>query len=122
MSQTFPRNSRLLTVGDFRRVFEAPLKSSDAVITVLGRPRTDRTTISRLGLAIARKQLKRAVDRNRVKRISREVFRQLPGMQHPPALDYVVMVRTRVLQLSNNELANALQQHFKRLISQVERA
>jgi len=114
LSQTFPRERRLLSAADFRRVFKRPVKSSDAFFTVLARSHAGPAQVSRLGLAIAKKQLRRAVDRNRVKRLAREYFRQ-----HVPEgcnLDFVVMVRAAARQRSNSELSQSLQGHFQRLL------
>ena len=115
LSQSFPRERRLLGPADFRRVFNEPSKSSDALFTVLARAHPDRGRLSRLGLAIAKKQLRRAVDRNRVKRLAREYFR----LQVPPGcgLDFVVMVRAAARQRSNRELNESLQIHFQRLLA-----
>ena len=116
MSQTFSREQRLLTAGDFRRVFEKPLKASDACFTVLARARETQNSTSRLGLAIAKKQLRRAVDRNRIKRLAREVFRQT--VPNDSDLDFVVMARAIVQKRSNNELITQLQSHFQHLLAE----
>jgi len=77
--------------------------------------------MSRLGLAIAKKQLRRAVDRNRVKRLIREYFRSevtdTPGF----AVDYVVMARAAVLRKDNRQLRRSLAQLFERLQEQAGR-
>jgi len=112
---SFTREQRLLNADDFRRVFKKPLKSSDACFTVLARPRQASPATSRLGLAIAKKQLRRAVDRNRVKRLVREYFRQ----HVPPdgGIDFVVMTRAAVCERSNVELTENLARHFRYLIA-----
>ncbi len=110
MSNAFPRTHRLLTSHDFQRVFKTPLKSSDAFFTVLARS-VPNDQPARLGLAIARKQLKRAVDRNRIKRLVRECFR----LQAPATLDYVVMTRHIVQQKTNTQLRASLTRHFERI-------
>ena len=115
MSQSFPRERRLLGPAEFRRVFNEPVKSTDALFTVLARAHPDSGPLSRLGLAIAKKQLRRAVDRNRVKRLVREYFRL-----HVPSgcgLDFVVMVRSAARQRSNRELNASLHDHFQRLLA-----
>jgi ribonuclease P protein component len=108
-TQAFPRHNRLLNRADFQRVFQAPLKSSDALFTVLARPST--VGHARLGLAIARKQLRSAVDRNRIKRLAREYFRQ-----HTVAtLDYVIMARKTARARTNAQIHSSLTRHFQRL-------
>jgi ribonuclease P protein component len=68
---------------------------------------------ARLGLAISKKQARRAVDRNRLKRLSREAFRvsrdQLKG------LDLVIMARRAALTADNRTLCHALARHFERI-------
>ena len=45
--------------------------------------------MARLGMIVGKRVLRRAVDRNRAKRVIREAFRQRPAM---PAVDVVVRV------------------------------
>lgn len=72
----FSRQRRLLNAGDFRRVFDqADFKISDQHLLILARPSLDEN--SRLGLVIAKKGIKLAVHRNRVKRVMRDSFRTL---------------------------------------------
>ena len=55
-----------------------------------------------MGLAIAKKAVKRAVDRNRIKRIIRESFRHV---QHDlPNIDVVIMCRTSAVALEKVEI------------------
>lgn len=69
----FPRACRLLTAGDYSGVFKKSQRYSDRYWTVL--VRREVAGDARLGLAIAKKRAKRAVDRNRIKRVARESFR-----------------------------------------------
>lgn len=64
----------------------------------------------RLGLAISKKHAKRAVDRNRLKRIVRESFRQHQATL--PAMDFVVMAKGGAQKLSNTELFDSLERHW----------
>ena len=59
---------------DFAQVFSQPKRSSSRTVTVLARP--NGTDTARLGLAIAQKHVRKAVDRNRVKRLVRDYFRR----------------------------------------------
>ena len=112
-THAFPRSRRLLNRADFQQVFQAPFKSSDASFTVLAGPTA--TGCARLGLAIARKQLRRAPDRNRIKRLVREYFRQ----HAVAALDYVVMARRSVHTRTNAQVRTSLAHHFQRLTKHV---
>ena len=50
--------------------------------------------ISRFGAALTRRMIPRAVDRNRVRRLAREVFRRHPAKA--AGLDVVLMMRSRL--------------------------
>ncbi|HKV65224.1 MAG TPA: ribonuclease P protein component [Rhodanobacteraceae bacterium] len=57
---------------------------------------------TRLGLAVSRKVSKRAVERNRIKRVVREAFRA--EREELPALDILVVARTSAAGTPNPEL------------------
>jgi ribonuclease P protein component len=80
-------------------------------LTVLARENGQRHP--RLGLAIARKTLRRAVDRNRVKRLIRESFRLNAGRL--PAVDIVVLARPGLQRRSNREIVDSLTRHWVRI-------
>ena len=66
-----------------------------------------------MGLAIARKQVRRAVDRNRLKRLVREVFRHhRAGLT---GVDLVVMARSAAVKADNAALRASLVRHFARV-------
>ena len=70
---------------------------------------------ARLGLAIAKKSVRKAVHRNRIKRIIRESFRH-----HKAQIidfDFVVMCRDKAGKASKQELALSLQGHWHKLIT-----
>ena len=70
----------------------------------------------RLGLAIAKRYVKLAKDRNRIKRLTRESFRL---NQHKLAgLDFVVMARTAAIQADHESLSRSLQRHWARLVKE----
>ncbi len=117
MSKTgfcFPAQARLKTPADYKRVFAHPVKASDKYFTLLAiRNPLDHP---RLGLAIAKKTIKRAVDRNKLKRMARENFRL---QQHTlTALDIVVLARkdaaTACTKVLRESLAKLMLQLVKR--------
>ena len=61
---------------------------------------------ARLGLAISRKNIRRAVDRNRIKRIIRESFRQ--NRRLLDSLDIVILSTPSTVRFSNHELQDSL--------------
>ena len=70
----FSKSLRLLSPNDFKHVFERAEKFANRHWTLIVRP--NQKPYPRLGLALSKKQLQRAVWRNRIKRLSREAFRQ----------------------------------------------
>ena len=109
----FGRASRLTTSNEFARVFEEANRSADRFFTVLGR-RNDLGQ-PRLGLAISKRVAKRAVDRNRLKRLARESFRSLELVA---PIDFVVMARPAATKTDNGALRHSLDTHFLRLCGQ----
>jgi len=108
----FPRLHRLTKPGEFQRVFAQPQKSSDRYFTVLA-VRND-LGHDRLGLAIAKKNIKKAVDRNVIKRTVRENFRIQQNMGN---IDVVVMARRDALEVSPDILRKSLEKHWLKLVS-----
>ncbi len=104
----FTREQRLLSGLEYKYVFERACKSTDRYLTVLARPNTQ--TIARLGLAIAKKRVKLAVARNRIKRLTRESFRL--HQSDLVGLDCVVLARNGVEQANNHTLLHSLSTHW----------
>jgi ribonuclease P protein component len=111
-----PRTARLLVGAHFKQVFAAPRRSADRFFTVLAGPA--RSGPARLGLAISKKQVKRSVDRNRLKRLVRESFRHHRGLLE--GMDLVVLARAAAVGTSNDRLRISLTQHFARLVSSTD--
>ncbi|MES9902996.1 MAG: ribonuclease P protein component [Sedimenticola sp.] len=110
----FDRSLRLLTPALFKQVFKQSKRCSDRCFTVLYRP--NGLSNPRLGMAIAKKNLKRAVDRNLVKRLVREVFRHSrPAL---PGVDLVVLCK-RNLPLKDRAV---LRDSLHRLMAEVAAA
>jgi len=114
--ESFPRPSRLTRPNDFRQVFQGNTRVGDDCITLLiGKKQADRP---RLGFAVAKKQLKLAVDRNRIKRLIRESFRL--NQAQLPDRDVVAMVRFNILELSHQQIFNRLNKHWHTAIKKCE--
>lgn len=73
--------------------------------------------MARLGLTISRRSAKRAVDRNRLKRLARESFRSQCGL---PAWDFVVLARPDAARADKQTLRASLDEHFKQLSRRAE--
>ncbi|WP_026223681.1 ribonuclease P protein component [Methylosarcina fibrata] len=109
----FPPQLRLKKPDEYKKVFASPVKSSDQYFTLLAvRNEFDHP---RLGLAIAKKNIKKAVNRNVIKRTVRENFRiqqrNLGGM------DIVVLARRDAVDAPLELLRKSLDRHWLRLIS-----
>ncbi|MCJ7589891.1 MAG: ribonuclease P protein component [Woeseiaceae bacterium] len=94
----------------YGRVFKKATRSRDKFFTVLCRDNEDE--IARLGLAISKKQCRKATARNRIKRVTREAFRQ---HQHKlKGLDIVVINQPAAAMAKNGAMSESLMQHFER--------
>jgi len=110
---SFPLRLRLTKPAEYRQVFEQPQKNTDRYFTVLSiRNKLDHP---RLGLAIAKKNIKQAVRRNKIKRAVRESFRL---NQHQLGnIDIVVLARRDAASVSSKRLMAVLQKHWQKLIN-----
>ena len=109
---SFGKHKRLLNARDYSQVFDAPdSKASAKQLLLLAR--ANQGTQHRLGLVIAKKNVRLAAQRNRIKRIAREFFRQLPPTD--AGLDVVLLARRGLDQLDNAELSSILQQQWQKL-------
>ncbi|MCA1979513.1 MAG: ribonuclease P protein component [Thiobacillus sp.] len=77
--------------AEFERVFAENQRARTDAYLVLARPNA--LGHARLGMVVGKRQLPRAVDRNRVKRCARAGFRQL--FPELPACDFVVRLLAR---------------------------
>lgn len=102
---------RLRHARDFERLLHQPFcRSTDEMITVLAR-HNDRT-IPRLGLAISRKRVGRAVERNLIKRVIRESFRH--SRHRLRGLDLLVIGRGGLCRpLDRKRLQASLTRHWQ---------
>jgi ribonuclease P protein component len=87
--QEFPKAVRLLSRGDFRRVYERGCWIGDDLLRLAGQ--LNDLPHPRMGLAVSR-QMGGAVQRNRWKRLIREAFRRARP-ELPPGLDFIVIPR-----------------------------
>jgi ribonuclease P protein component len=112
----FTKSLRLLCAADFKPVFdEAPFRASHQHFLILAR--LNQQTHSRLGLVMAKKHMRLAVERNRMKRLIRESFRL--QQQDFCGLDVVVLSRKGMDSLSNSDFTRQLNQQWQRIFKKV---
>lgn len=115
----FTKSMRLLNSRDFQTVFDdAPLRTSHQHFLFLARINPcDRP---RLGLVIAKKHIRHAVDRNRMKRLIRETFRA--KQQQLTGIDVIVLARKGMNDVTNAVLIEQLNGQWDRLIRRLQKA
>jgi len=115
MNLGFGREKRLLKPQQFKAVFDsAAHKVSSKYALLLARD--NQLGHPRLGLVIGKKNVKLAVDRNRIKRQIRESFRH---SQHQlPGVDIVIVARRGIADLTHTELRQQFDKLWQRLVRQ----
>ena len=90
MDHRFYPHERIKLPADFRRAFDRKRSAADAHLIVYGVE--NGLPHARLGISASKKRVKKAHERNRVKRLLREAFR-LTKAELPPGLDLVIVPR-----------------------------
>lgn len=108
----FSTEARLCCASDYKSVFDGALFKVHQphflfLATITKQPK------SRLGLVVAKKKVRRAHERNRVKRLARESFRL--HQQQLEQLDIVVMPKIGIDTIPNAELHQQLQFAWQKL-------
>lgn len=113
---SFGTELRLRCAADYKGVFDGALfKVHQPHFLFLAK--FSEQPNSRLGLVVAKKKVRRAHERNRIKRLARESFRL--NQHEIEMLDIVVMPKMGIDQVSNAELHQQLQfawLKFQRLV------
>jgi ribonuclease P protein component len=98
MDQRFRRAAHIRHRGEFQNVYNTGRKMHGRTMTIFALSRAGEST--RLGIAATRK-LGNAVERNRAKRLVRELFRLNPA---PPGFDIVVVPRRALFDATFSSL------------------
>jgi len=106
-----PRDARVRRAGDFVALRQASGRLGGRCFSVRWRP--NGLDHARLGLAISKRVSKRAVERNRIKRLVRESFRR--ARHGLPPIDLVVMAREAAAGVPGTELLVELDGLWRRL-------
>ncbi|HEY0197829.1 MAG TPA: ribonuclease P protein component [Rhodanobacter sp.] len=107
-----PREARLRRPSDFAALRLSSGRAGGRCFHV--RYRSNELGHARLGLAISKRVSKRAVERNRIKRLLRESFRRIRH-QLPP-IDLMVMAREQAAGVPGRELLGEIDQLWKKLL------
>ena len=112
---TFCATAKLSQPDQYRRVFDSPkYKVSSGAFLLLATHSA--MPSSRLGVVVAKKNIRRAVRRNRIKRLVREQFRHHP---FDTAIDLVVLARSGADQLDNPSVWQELDRLWRTLEKKV---
>lgn len=114
----FGRERRLRQRKEFIQVLSRGFRLNTAVVAIAVRP--NGINQPRLGLAISRRVVRRAVGRHRLKRRIRESFRH--NIARLRGLDVVVLARPGVANMSSNDLSQALERLWQRASRQARRS
>lgn len=115
VEHTFARRYRLTKTDEFSSVFGFRKAIRGKLLMLHYQPRPAATDDARLGLVVGKKLLKRAVDRNRFKRVLREQFRlRRAGL---PACDLIVRLAVKPVPLD----ASVLVDDFVALLAKLQR-
>lgn len=110
----FRPENRLPDTASFQPCFDRPdVRAGTEHFLFLARE-THRP-IHRLGMVVAKKKVRRAVDRSRLKRLIRESFRHQPG--DLAGLDVVVLVRRPLAVIDRQRLRAELDAGWDKLLA-----
>lgn len=107
----FPRRARLLKPDEFSQAFAGGKRHGESGLTAIAVANQEGR--ARLGLAVAKKTVALASDRNRIKRQIRESFRQ--HQQQLPAVDIVLLTRPGCAQATALQLRTRLERLWNRI-------
>ena len=108
-----PRDARLRRPGDFAALRTSSGRAGGRCFHM--RYRDNELGHARLGLAISKRVSKRAVERNRIKRLLRESFRRV--RHQLPAVDVMVMAREQAAGVPGSQLLVEIDGLWKKLLA-----
>lgn len=106
----FDKTRRLLNKNQYNFVFEKANRTLTPEFTILHR--ANDLGSARLGLALSKKMIPKAHDRNRIKRLLRESFRTT-GL---PAADIVFLAKQGVAKIDNSSITTRLGKAWEKVI------
>jgi ribonuclease P protein component len=115
---SLPRGRRLTDKPQFDAVHRAGIRASDPFFMVIAR--LNGLGHPRLGLAVGIRSAGNAVNRNRIKRVARELFRR--RQQELPAVDMVVNARAAAGKATNAQIDASLAALWARISERCARS
>jgi ribonuclease P protein component len=112
-SAGLPRDARLRRPGEFAALRSSSGRAGGRCFHL--RYRGNDLGHARLGLAISKRVSKRAVERNRIKRLLRESFRRI--RHQLPAVDLMVMAREQTAGVPGPDLLAEIDLLWKKLLA-----
>ncbi|MCV2886542.1 ribonuclease P protein component [Aestuariibacter sp. AA17] len=108
---SFSRELRLLSPSHFEYVFADAIPAVSPHLTLLARK--NESNHPRIGITLSKKRVRKAHDRNRLKRLIRESFRL--NQHNLPDIDIVVVGKSQLDTLSNEQVYQLLSKLWKKL-------
>lgn len=113
---SFEKSRRLLKKSDYDHVFSKAKKITLPEFVILYR--NNNQDHARLGMALSKKMIAKACDRNRIKRLIRESFRNNKQL---PSIDIVLLAKVKFSTIENSTLTNVLSKTWEKLSALYEK-
>jgi len=107
----FVKSNRIVKAEDYRQVFKSSCRSVDDKFLVIAIK--NNLNRARLGLAISKKNVSKAVSRNKIKRAIRESFRHHKNILK--SVDVVVVTHRKQTKFNNKTIKESLGAHWKHI-------
>ena len=107
----FRRCNRLNKPAEFQALFASGKRTGNRELLFISRQ--NNSNQARLGLAISKKNVPLAVNRNRLKRVIRESFRL--HLQELKGLDVVVLAKKQISNSNDRAIFSALEKNWNKL-------
>lgn len=111
----FSKKLRLSKIDDFRLVFKKKRKISFKEFVIFWIE--NQFLHPRIGIFLKKNIIKKAYQRNRIKRLIREVFRL--NNKKILFLDFVILVKKEIVYLKNNEINDQLRILFNNFLKKI---
>ncbi len=109
-NQSFPKNLRIIKSDHFKQIFKSGRKiySANFVIYVL----SNQLDFPRIGISVGRRVSTKATDRNKIKRLIREVFRTNKNIFDKN--DIVLVVKNNVKDVKGKDLFEEIKKALRK--------